>query len=150
MLSDVVIRKAQTSDIDSMVALISIIFSLEADFQVDVAKQRRALEMFFEYSSGRCLFVAEYQQNVIGMCSAQLLLSTAEGGWKALVEDVVIAREYQRLGIGGKMLSVLEEWAVGQGAKRLDLLADLNNSKGLSFYHKMHWHKTNLIALQKK
>lgn len=150
MLADVIIRKAQTNDIDSMVELIAIIFSIEADFQVDVAKQRRALEMFFEYPSGRCLFVTEYQQNVIGMCSVQLLLSTAEGGWKALVEDVVIAREYQRLGIGRKMLAVLEEWAVSQGAKRLDLLADLNNNKGLSFYHKMHWNKTNLIALQKK
>ncbi|WP_371364608.1 hypothetical protein SRRS_52560 [Sporomusa rhizae] len=150
MVTDIILRKAQPEDINAMVGLISLLFSVEKDFLIDEAKQRRGLEMFLEHPDGRYLLVAEYQQKVIGMCSAQLLVSTAEGGWKAIVEDVVVAKEYRGLRIGRKMISALEEWAVSQGVKRLDLLADCNNSSGLKFYDKMQWNRTNLIALQKK
>lgn len=150
MVTDIILRKARPEDINSMVGLISLLFSVEKDFLIDEAKQRRGLELFLEHPEGRYLLVAEYQQKVIGMCSAQLLVSTAEGGWKAMVEDVVVAKEYRGLRIGRKMISALEEWAVSQDVKRLDLLADCNNSSGLKFYDKMQWNRTNLIALQKK
>ncbi len=147
---DIIIRHAQPQDIDSMAELIELIFAVEDDFSVDQVKQQRGLKMILENPSGRCLLVAEYQQKIIGMCSAQLLISTAEGDWKALIEDVVVAESYRRLGIGKKLLAEIQEWAVGQGAKRLDLLADCNNSAGLSFYDNTHWVRTNLMALQKK
>lgn len=150
MIADIVIRQARRDDIDAMVELIALIFALEADFSADAAKQRRGLAMFFELPVERCLLVAEYQRKVIGMCSAQLLVSTAEGGWKALVEDVVVAEDYRGLGVGRKLLAALEKWAAGQGAKRLDLLADRDNTGGLMFYANMKWKKTNLLALQKK
>jgi GNAT superfamily N-acetyltransferase len=94
--------------------------------------------------------VAEYQEEIIGMCSAQLLISTAEGGWKTLIEDVVVKEEYRGQGIGKKMLAFIADWAKSQGAKRLDLLADSYNTNGLKFYDKLQWKKTNLIALQKR
>lgn len=144
------VRPARAADLDAMAALIAIIFAVEADFAVDAAKQRRGLAMFLEQPAGRCLLVAEYQQQVIGMCSAQLLISTAEGGWKAIVEDVVVAKEYQGQGIGRTMLAALADWAVSQGGQRLDLLADRDNQRGLDFYNRTGWKKTNLIALQKK
>ncbi|WP_371371816.1 N-acetyltransferase family protein [Sporomusa aerivorans] len=150
MLTDIIVRKARTEDIGSMVELIAIVFSVEEDFAVDIAKQRRGLELILDDPASRCLLVAEFQQKVIGMCSAQLLVSTAEGGWKALVEDVVVAKEFQGWGIGRQMLAVLEKWALDQGIKRLDLLADRDNMNGLEFYAKVGWRKTNLIALQKK
>ena len=140
MATDVVIRLARPEDIETMVKLVSLIFSVEEDFSIDVEKQQRGLEMFFAYPSGRCLLVAEFQGNVIGMCSVQLLVSTAEGGWKALVEDVVVAEHFRGLGIGKRMLS----------AKRMDLLADRCNTNALEFYDRLEWKKTNLIALQKK
>lgn len=149
MVANVVIRPARPEDIDSMVKLISLIFSVEEDFSVDVAKQRSGLEMFFAYPDGRCLLVAERQQQVIGMCSGQLLVSTAEGGWKLLIEDVVVAEEFRGFGMGKKLLNGLEEWALSQGVKRMDLLADSDNANGLQFYHTLKWKRTNLIGLQK-
>ena len=116
---------------------------------MDRDKQRSGLEMFLKYPTGRCLLVAEQEQKVIGMCSAQILISTAEGGWKALVEDVVVAEGFRGLGVGKKLLGSLEEWAKRQGVTRMDLLADRNNAKGLEFYDHLQWRKTNLIALQK-
>jgi ribosomal protein S18 acetylase RimI-like enzyme len=144
------VRPARAADLDAMAALIAIIFAVEADFVADAAKQRQGLAMFLEQPAGRCLLVAEIQEKVAGMCSAQLLISTAEGGWKAVVEDVVVAREFQGQGVGRKMLTALEEWAASQGVRRLDLLADRDNQRGLGFYSRTGWKKTNLIALQKK
>jgi ribosomal protein S18 acetylase RimI-like enzyme len=145
----IIIRHATPEDFDSMAELIALIFSVEEDFTADLAKQRKGLEMFQANPHGRCLVVAERHSKVIGMCSGQLLISTAEGGWKAIVEDVVVAEKFRGAGIGKRMLSALADWAVEQGAKRLDLLADRNNDKGIRFYQKTHWRHTNLIALQK-
>ncbi|MCE5284847.1 MAG: GNAT family N-acetyltransferase, partial [Pelosinus sp.] len=111
MLTNLVLRKAERKDIEAMVGLISLVFALEEDFVIDDAKQRQGLEMLFLHPAGRYLLVAEYQGVIIGMCSAQLLISTAEGGWKALVEDVVVRKEYRGKGIGKSMLADIEVWA---------------------------------------
>lgn len=149
MTLNIKVRKAQFTDIDSMIGLLIMLFSVEADFTVDEGKQRRGLEMMLADEQTRCILVAEYQGQVIGMCSAQLLVSTAAGGLKALVEDVVIAMGYRGYGIGRQLLAALENWAVTSGARRLDLLADRHNDGGLKFYDRMQWRRTNLIALQK-
>ena len=150
MNADIVIRRAQIEDIDAMANLIAVLFSVEEDFFVDITKQRQALQMFHEYPDGRCLLVAEQEHRIIGMCSAQLLVSSAEGGWKVLVEDVVVAENCRGLGVAKRMLCSLTGWAEDHGAKRMDLLADKDNTNALQFYDKAQWRRTKLIALQKK
>lgn len=150
MKTDVTIRPARQDDIAAMAELLSMLFSVEEDFSVDTDKQRAGLEMFFQYPDGRYLVVAEKQQQVVGMCSAQLLISTAEGGWKAIIEDVVVAKQLRGQGIGKRMLDELADWAGLQGASRKDLLADRDNIDGLKFYDRLNWRRTNLIALQKR
>ena len=149
MATDLVIRPARIEDINAMAELLSLLFAVEEDFLADIDKQRAGLEMFFKHPDGRQVIVAEHQQQVIGMCSAQLLISTAAGGWKALVEDVVVAEQFRGQGIGKKLLDELAGWAERQGARRMDLLADRNNSAALDFYDRLQWCRTNLIALQK-
>ena len=149
MVTDLVIRPARREDIAAMAGLLSLLFAVEEDFSADRDKQRAGLEMFFKHPAGRYLIVAEHQQQVIGMCSAQLLISTAAGGWKALVEDVVVAEQFRGQGIGKKLLDALAGWAERQGVIRMDLLADRNNSTALDFYERLRWRSTSLIALQK-
>lgn len=144
------IRKAEAADIEAMIALLAALFSREPDFIVDRRRQSRGLEMMLEDETNRCVFVAEYQGKVIGMCSAQLLVSTSEGGYKALVEDVFVSEEFHGGGIGRQLLSSLEKWAITKDVKRLDLMADRNNESGLSFYRKIKWKHTDLIVLQKR
>lgn len=149
MTIDLIIRPARFEDIDALVELISVLFAVEEDFAADRDKQRAGLELFFNHPEGRQLIVAEHQQQVIGMCSAQLLISTAAGGWKALIEDVVVEEKFRGQGIGKRLLAALAEWAEQQGVKRMDLLADYNNSAGLNFYDQLQWRRTSLVALQK-
>lgn len=143
------IRLAAECDIDDMIHLISLVFAMEKDFQADKDKQRRGLQLILQSGSERHLWVAEKNGRVVGMCSAQLLVSTAESGWKALVEDVAVDEVCRRQGIGRKLLGEVVNWARIYGVTRVDLLADRNNEKGLSFYRQLGWKTTNLIALQK-
>jgi len=149
-LSDITIRKASASDMDSLVELLKALFSVEEDFIFNESLQRQGLAMMLENEADRCIMVAETDGKVIGICSIQTLISTAEGGKVGLVEDVVVNPSYRGKGIGRMLLASLEEWAKKRGLKRLQLLADQNNAPALEFYDKMNWKKTQLICLRRK
>ncbi|MEN6414143.1 MAG: GNAT family N-acetyltransferase [Veillonellales bacterium] len=150
MNSKLIVRQALPADIDSLVELLQLLFAIETDFSVDRERQRCGLEMMLQAEKFRCVLAAEINRKVVGMCSAQLLVSTAEGGFKAMIEDVVVAEEYRGRGIGAQLLKSIAQWAAKQGATRLDLLADRGNGPALAFYKKLNWTFTELICLQKK
>ena len=150
MAAEVVIRKGLSTDVEPLTRLLGLLFEIETDFTFDQERQRRGLEMLLAEDEQCCLMVAEVDRKVVGMCSGQLLISTAEGGFKAIVEDLVLVRDLRGLGIGRQLLQAIESWAVRQGAKRMDLLADRRNSLALKFYRKDNWQPTELVCLQKK
>lgn len=145
----VVVRQASLKDMDAMIELLRALFAIETDFRFDSDKQRAGLTALLQ-TPAACALVAEREQQVVGMCTAQLLVSTAEGGLKALIEDVAVIDGCRRQGIGTKLLAAIEQWAVKQGAKRLDLLADKRNAPALGFYQQLGWLQTELVGLQKR
>lgn len=143
------IRDARIEDLDTLATLLHQLFSIETDFAVDEKRQRRGLSMMLDgCRKHRCVKVAEVDGNVVGMCTAQTLISTAEGGMAALVEDMVVEAQYRGLGIGRQLMAAIERWAHQHGIKRLQLLADGTNSAALEFYEKMKWRPTQLICLR--
>lgn len=150
MDNEVSVRLAMENDLEDMIRLVALVFALEKDFQVDIDKQRWGLQQILQAGNDRCLWVAEKCGKVVGMCSAQLLISTAEGGWKAIIEDVAVDETCRHQGIGQKLLAEVADWAGRYGVRRLDLLADRNNDNGLCFYNHLGWKQTNLIALQRQ
>lgn len=145
----VTVRAAAHADLDRLAALLTALFSIEKDFVVDQTKQRRGLEMML--SSGQtCVLVAEANEKVVGMCTGQTTISTAEGKMALLVEDVVVEEGWRGQGIGGQLLEALKHWAHGLGIERLQLLADRNNQPALDFYQKIGWQNTKLICLRQR
>jgi len=102
-----------------------------------------------EDCTNRYIMVAELNSQIIGMCTAQILVSTAEGGIVALIEDLVVGDVYRGQGIGKELLLAMESWAVARGVKRLQLLADRNNIRALEFYKRMSWKSTQMICLKR-
>lgn len=146
-----VIRDARLEDIPALVDLLQLLFSIEADFAFEPAHHRRGLAAMLEgCGKHRCIKVAETEGNVVGMCTAQTLISTAEGGVVALVEDVVVQPTWQGQGIGRQLLASVEAWALAHGATRLQLLADHSNTDALKFYERTGWAKTRMICLRRK
>lgn len=142
------VRTAGKNDVDHMIFLLEELFGIERDFCFNADKQRKGLELIVN-SEKACVLIAEFNGKVAGMCSLQILISTAEGGHVGLVEDMVVAKGYEGKGIGKLLLQRMEVWAAEQGLSRLQLLADKNNRPALSFYEKMGWSRTQLVGLRK-
>jgi ribosomal protein S18 acetylase RimI-like enzyme len=143
------IRKARPADIEDLTSLLRQLFSIEEDFSFDAVRQRRGLEMLCDRND-TVIFIAEKANLIIGMCTGQLLLSTSEGGFSLLVEDVVVDISWRGQGVGTQLLKALEEWGGKKRVSRFQLLADRSNEAGLGFYKKHKWQTTQLICLQKK
>lgn len=144
-----VIRRANIKDLAALTELLGVLFSIEEDFEADAGKQGRGLALMLQGDS-REVLVAEADGRVVGMVSAQLLISTAEGAPSALLEDLVVREECREKKIGLRLLAGIENWAREQGATRCQLLADRDNAPALTFYEKNGWGATNLICLRKK
>lgn len=143
----VTVRRAREADLDSLVLLLRALFAIEADFNIDEAKQRRGLQLLLDEDRA-CLLVAETESTVVGMCSGQLVISTAEGGPALLVEDVVVHESFRGRGVGRQLIEVLMQWATARNAQRLQLLADRHNTPALDFYRRLGWQQTDLICLR--
>ncbi len=85
---------------------------------------------------------------VVGMVTTQLVVSTAEGGPAALVEDMVVAPDHRMRGTGRWLLRAAEAWARERGATRLQLLADRDNDAGAAVLraHGLALHQPRLPA----
>jgi GNAT superfamily N-acetyltransferase len=151
MPMDVKIRNAEPDDLDALTALLGELFAIEADFSADGPRQRRGLALMLDgCGKHRCVLVAETEGRVVGMGTAQMLVSTAEGGWVALVEDMVVDKHCRGRGIGRLLMARIEAWAREHGASRLQLLADRTNFRALDFYDSIGWRPTCLICLRRK
>lgn len=144
------IKDARPADIDRMLPLLAQLFEIEKDFKFNPGTQIRGLQLMLDgCGKHRAVKVAWLNDTIVGMCTAQTRISTAQGDISAVVEDLVVDREYRNKGIATLLLSAIEAWAVNKGIKSLSLLADKDNHQGLEFYSKKKWGRTSLICLVK-
>jgi ribosomal protein S18 acetylase RimI-like enzyme len=144
-----IVRPATPRDLDALVRLLDLLFSLEADFTPDAARQRRGLDAMLADPGQRVVLVAERGGLVVGMVTGQLLVSTAEGGPAVLAEDLVVDVGARGQGLGRLLLEELERWARHRGASRVQLLVDEENLEALAFYRRLAWRPTQLRALRR-
>ncbi len=147
----IAIRNADAGDIDSLLELLRELFAVEADFEFNEAHQRRGLFLMMDgCRKHKVVKVAETAGRVIGMASAQAVISTSEGGHAALVEDVIVSPAFRGRGIGRRLVESVCGWADARGITRLQLLADGKNMPALEFYEQIGWHRTQLICIRRK
>jgi GNAT superfamily N-acetyltransferase len=143
------VRHATGDDVDALVELLRQLFAIEQDFRFDHERQRRGLRLLLDDRDGAVVLIAESAGRAVGMCSVQVLTSTAEGGPVGLVEDVVVDADVRGRGIGTALLAAAEDWARDRGLMRLQLLADGTNEPALRFYGKHGWSTTRMICLRR-
>ena len=151
------IRAAKAADVPAMAGLLAELFAIETEFTVDRAKQERALRMIIERASAAA-WVAECGGGgggggggqVVGMVTAQTVVSTAEGGESVWIEDVVVRDGWRGKGIGRRLVQAVEQWCAGRGVTRMQLLADGSNDGAMEFYPKRGWTRTGMVAFRKR
>ena len=141
------VGQAALNDVPALAALLAELFSIEQDFAADAQKQRAGLEQLIAAADRAAVLVARTAEGrPIGMVTAQLVISTAEGAPSAWIEDMVVARNSRRGGIGRALLEAALDWARQHGATRAQLLVDLDNAPALVYYERLGWQPTRLAA----
>lgn len=138
---------ANEADTANLVSLLAILFDIEKDFKADFTKQQKGLKLLLKNSTTATIQVARSPAGkVIGMVTAQLVISTAQGTASAWIEDMVIDATYRKHGIGKQLLQNTLAWAKIKGATRAQLLVDIENARALGYYKHLRWESTQLQA----
>jgi GNAT superfamily N-acetyltransferase len=146
----VLIRPAKTADIPRMCCLLSELFAIESDFSPDSQRQVMGLSLLLADRSGlSAVLVAEQGDDIVGMCSVQTLISTAQGGPVGLLEDLIVKKDHRGNGIGTRLLSEIFRWCDTKNISRLQLLRDVDNMSALMFYAVNGWSSTSLVCMRK-
>jgi ribosomal protein S18 acetylase RimI-like enzyme len=141
-----VIRQATIDDIDCLAELLSELFSIEKSFTINKLKQKAGLSLLID-NKNSVVLVAEKNNRIIGMVTGQLVVSTAEGGFSVLLEDMSVSGKYRRKGVGSDLLETLASWGFRKGAKRIQLLADRTNDPAIAFYVDHDFSRSNMEGL---
>ncbi|ABE48706.1 GNAT family N-acetyltransferase [Methylobacillus flagellatus] len=142
-----ILRTAEPADIPALCGLLQQLFSIEQDFTPNPAKQAAGLRLLLGKPDRGAILVAVLANGeVIGMVSAQLVVSTAQGSPAAWIEDMVIDAQYRGLGLGRQLLHQALDWAKAHGATRAQLLVDMDNQPAIAYYDHLGWNTTRLQA----
>jgi len=146
-MENIIYNNAVDTDIADLVVLLSDLFSIEKDFNPDLTKQAIGLELIIKNNEMATIQVARNTSGkVIGMVSAQLLISTAQGAASAWIEDMIVDSSYRGRGIGKELLQQALAWVKNKGATRAQLLVDTENTAAIGYYKHLNWESTQLQA----
>jgi GNAT superfamily N-acetyltransferase len=140
---------ATAEDLPAMADLLHELFTLESDFQPRRDQQLRGLQQILAAPALGQLFVVRADGRVIGMANALISVSTALGSAVALLEDVIVQREYRGQGLGRRLVEQVCAWAKSQGMVRVTLLADKDNSAALAFYETLGFAPSAMVVRRK-
>jgi GNAT superfamily N-acetyltransferase len=146
-MSELRIEPATLDDLSELAELLMDLFSQEEDFTPDREKQLRGLRLILEQPSRGRIFVLRNHQKIIGMINLLITISTAEGGFVLLVEDLVIRQEHRGQGYGSRLLKHAIEFARQKHFLRLTLLTDQPN-ESRRFYLKHGFSESGMIPMR--
>jgi GNAT superfamily N-acetyltransferase len=128
------VEQATLLDLPQLSDLLHDLFSMESDFKPDRAKQMRGLQLILEQPNRGRIFVLRHNGLILGMINLLFTISTAEGGFVIMLEDVIVHRDHRHQGIGAKLLAHAIEYAKVKNFLRITLLTDRLNDESQRFF----------------
>src|SRR5579864_6172935 len=129
----VVIEPATEADLDELSEMLGDLFSQESDFRPDKDKQLRGLRLIFEQPSRGRVFVLRRDGMIVGMINLLFTISTAEGGFVVLLEDLIIHKDFRGQGFGSELLKYAIDYAKQKDFLRITLLTERASEESLAF-----------------
>jgi GNAT superfamily N-acetyltransferase len=145
---NVVIEPATEADLDELSQMLGDLFAQEGDFRPDKDKQLRGLRLIFEQPSRGRVFVLRRNGAIVGMINLLFTISTAEGGFVILLEDLVIHKEYHGKGYGTKLLQHAIDFAKQKNFLRITLLTDRPENVAQEFFRHHDFVESSMIPMR--
>ena len=144
----VVIEPATEADLDELSEMLGALFAQEGDFHPNKEKQLRGLRLIFEQPSRGRVFVLRRDGVIVGMINLLFTISTAEGGFVVLLEDLVVNKQFQGHGYGAKLLNHAIEFARQKNFLRITLLTDRPENVAQEFFRKHGFVESTMIPMR--
>jgi GNAT superfamily N-acetyltransferase len=148
MSENIVIEPATEADLDELSEMLGGLFAQESDFRPDKDRQLRGLRLIFEQPSRGRVFVLRRNGAIIGMINLLFTISTAEGGFVILLEDLVVHKEYQGKGYGSKLLRHAIDFAKQKNFLRITLLTDRPENVAQEFFRRHSFVESSMIPMR--
>ena len=148
MSENIVIEPATEADLDELSLLLGELFAQESDFRPDKDKQLRGLRLIFEQPSRGRVFVLRRDGAIVGMINLLFTISTAEGGFVMLLEDLVVHKQYQGHGYGAKLLNYAIDFAKKKNFLRITLLTDRPENVAQEFFRHHGFVESSMIPMR--
>ena len=145
---NVVIEPATEADLDELSGMLGDLFAQEGDFRPDKEKQLRGLRLIFEQPSRGRVFVLRQNGAIVGMINLLFTISTAEGGFVMLLEDLVIHKKYQGKGYGSRLLQHAIDFAKQKNFLRITLLTDRPENVAQEFFRHYGFVESSMIPMR--
>jgi GNAT superfamily N-acetyltransferase len=147
-MDTIIVEQATIEDLPQLTDLLFDLFTMEADFKPDRAKQMRGLQLLLEQPNRGRIFVLRQNGVILGMINLLFTISTAEGGFVILLEDVIVKREQRGRGIGDQLLKHAVEYAKSKNFLRITLLTDRLNDDSQRFFTRHGFFKSTMIPMR--
>jgi len=90
-------------------------------------------------SENSCVFVAELNNEIIGVCLVNLYGLDSEKGTVLWIRELAVNPKYQSKGIGREMMTYGIKWGIEKGAKRSFLACDAENFNAIKLYESLNY-----------
>src|SRR4026208_1862587 len=147
-MNHVVIEPATAEDLDELSDLLGELFSEESDFRPNKEKQLRGFRLIFEQPNRGRVFVLRRDHSIVGMINLLFTISTAEGGFVILLEDLVIHKKYQGKGYGRRLLQHAIQFAKQKNFLRVTLLTDRPENVAQEFFRHHGFVESSMIPMR--
>lgn len=142
------IEQATLEDLPQLTDLLFDLFTQEADFVPNRTKQMRGLRLILEQPNRGRIFVLRQNGTILGMINLLFTISTAEGGFVIVLEDVIVHRDYRGRGFGDRLLQHAIEYAKKKDFARITLLTDRMNADGQRFFKEHGFIESKMIPMR--
>ena len=147
-MSEVVIEPAISEDLDELSNLLGELFTEESDFRPDKQKQLHGLRLIFEQPSRGRVFVLRRDRSIVGMINLLFTISTAEGGFVLLLEDLVVHDSYRDQGYGSMLLEYAINFAKQKKFLRITLLTDRPEIRSQNFFKRHGFGESHMLPMR--
>lgn len=139
---------ARLNDLPELIELLNDLFTQDIEFIPDLEKQKMGLEAIINNPGIGEILVIKGDNRILGMVSLLYSISTALGGKVAILEDMIVHKDYRQKGLGKELLGEAIRFSKERNCLRLTLLTDFNNDVAIQFYQQFGFKKSDMIPMR--
>lgn len=91
------------------------------------------------------IFVAEADKKIVGLIEVRVFPDFVEGSPIAVIQNLIVEKDFRKLGIGSKLIERSIEEAEKQNVVEIHVWTEFDNQQAINFYTRHGFHKRCLL-----